>query len=406
MPTPKRLVHLDFHTSPEITGIGSRFDKKSFQNALREGHVESITVFDNIAMSALAVGNQTNDWDTKINRNYALFVENNYFRHIGYAYEYVEAIAPYSFDGKCAATLGIYPSTDRENYEANEGISTMLQEAQLDFDVVHDNNFSDFDTVIFPAGTRLDETGKAALAAYLHSGGKLLLEADALVENGSFALDLGFSYLGAPESDNDFLLSPTVTDAPVLCNHPAHRVRADGAECLAEVLPPYFNRTLRHYCGHKNTPHDKDAARLPAILRQGNVVYAAHPLSRQYFEYGSIYHKRIFLAALATLYTRPLLSVTGMMSGGRVSLIAQEKERRYALHLLYGVPTKRGNTEVIEDLPPVYNVGVTLRTEKKISRVALPLSGEELPFTREGELLQFRLPSFTCHTVITIEYKE
>ena len=44
------------------------------------------TVFDNIAMSALAVGNQTNDWATESNRNYALFVENNYFHHIGYDY--------------------------------------------------------------------------------------------------------------------------------------------------------------------------------------------------------------------------------------------------------------------------------------------------------------------------------
>ena len=42
---PKRLVHLDFHTSPAIDGIGSRFSKKNFQDALKTGHVESITVF-------------------------------------------------------------------------------------------------------------------------------------------------------------------------------------------------------------------------------------------------------------------------------------------------------------------------------------------------------------------------
>lgn len=42
---PKRQVHLDFHTSPDIKGIGSRFDKKQFQAALKEGNVDSITVF-------------------------------------------------------------------------------------------------------------------------------------------------------------------------------------------------------------------------------------------------------------------------------------------------------------------------------------------------------------------------
>lgn len=40
-----RQVHLDFHTSEKIEGIGKNFDKKQFQEALKTGHVNSITVF-------------------------------------------------------------------------------------------------------------------------------------------------------------------------------------------------------------------------------------------------------------------------------------------------------------------------------------------------------------------------
>jgi len=40
-----RQVHLDFHTSPHIPGIGEKFDKKKWQEALRIGHVNSITCF-------------------------------------------------------------------------------------------------------------------------------------------------------------------------------------------------------------------------------------------------------------------------------------------------------------------------------------------------------------------------
>lgn len=40
-----RQVHLDFHTSGEIPGVGSRFSKKDFQKALITGHVNQITVF-------------------------------------------------------------------------------------------------------------------------------------------------------------------------------------------------------------------------------------------------------------------------------------------------------------------------------------------------------------------------
>ena len=40
-----RQVHLDFHTSEKIPGIGSNFSKEQFQAALKTGHVNSITVF-------------------------------------------------------------------------------------------------------------------------------------------------------------------------------------------------------------------------------------------------------------------------------------------------------------------------------------------------------------------------
>lgn len=42
---PTRQVHLDFHTSPFIPGVGERFDKAQFQAALKEGNLNSITVF-------------------------------------------------------------------------------------------------------------------------------------------------------------------------------------------------------------------------------------------------------------------------------------------------------------------------------------------------------------------------
>ena len=40
-----RQVHLDFHTSEKINGIGSKFNKEQFQKALKVGHVDSITLF-------------------------------------------------------------------------------------------------------------------------------------------------------------------------------------------------------------------------------------------------------------------------------------------------------------------------------------------------------------------------
>lgn len=42
---PFRQIHLDFHTSEAIPGVGSEWDKAHFQQMLKLGHVSSITVF-------------------------------------------------------------------------------------------------------------------------------------------------------------------------------------------------------------------------------------------------------------------------------------------------------------------------------------------------------------------------
>ena len=42
---PYRQVHLDFHTSPAIAGIGAAFNKRQWQETLKRGHVNSITTF-------------------------------------------------------------------------------------------------------------------------------------------------------------------------------------------------------------------------------------------------------------------------------------------------------------------------------------------------------------------------
>lgn len=40
-----RQVHLDFHTSPAIPSVGERFSREQFAEALKRGHVNSITLF-------------------------------------------------------------------------------------------------------------------------------------------------------------------------------------------------------------------------------------------------------------------------------------------------------------------------------------------------------------------------
>ncbi|MHB1598285.1 MAG: alpha-amylase family protein [Acidimicrobiales bacterium] len=42
---PRRTVHLDFHTGPDIPAVGARFDADAFARTFRDAHVDSVTVF-------------------------------------------------------------------------------------------------------------------------------------------------------------------------------------------------------------------------------------------------------------------------------------------------------------------------------------------------------------------------
>ncbi|MDX6765227.1 MAG: alpha-amylase family protein [Candidatus Methylacidiphilales bacterium] len=43
--THQRQVHLDFHTSPHIPGVGAEFDARAFASTFKQSHVNSVTIF-------------------------------------------------------------------------------------------------------------------------------------------------------------------------------------------------------------------------------------------------------------------------------------------------------------------------------------------------------------------------
>ena len=42
---PLRTIHLDFHTGPDVPGVGADFDAEQFARTFKEAHVDSVTVF-------------------------------------------------------------------------------------------------------------------------------------------------------------------------------------------------------------------------------------------------------------------------------------------------------------------------------------------------------------------------
>ena len=327
------------------------------------------------------------------------------YRNIGEAYSYVEKIEDYCFDGNQTTRLGLYLSG---NEECDDGAEKLLLETQNDFDIVYMDNFEPFDVVVFPDCVKLTQEAAEKLKAYVAKGGKVLFTGESLIEDGKFILDIGADYKGAGKFKQDYVrvkeaVGKDMVTSPMLFYTSACKLENRSAEVLSEILTPYFDRTYGHYCSHRNTPYDKEKAPAPAAVRNGNIVYIGHKLCTMYKNFGSVYQKRYFRNCLDLLNDKKVLT-TEMMSGGRVSLIKQEDKNRYCLNMLYASPIKRGVIEVIEDLPVIYNIPVSIKVREEVSKVWQPVTGTEIPFTKTENGISFVVPELKCHNLVVIEY--
>ena len=329
------------------------------------------------------------------------------YENIGYAYSYLEKIAPYCYGGKYVTNIGVYFQKKNLDFD---GTVDILLENQIDFDYVVDGNFEKFDTVIFTDEAMPTDDELAKLKAYVENGGKVLFTGNALQNENGFAIDCGLKYVAGADRDQDYIRariseSDNLPKSPFLAYTPINKYENIDAEIFAEALIPIFSRTNAHFCGHKNAPYDKDAVPTPALARKGNVVFMAHKAGQMYKEYGCVAHRDYFISALKNLCGYKSLTTVNLGSCGRVTVIDQNNESRYCVNLTYAAPQKRGVAEIIDDILPLYNIPFALKTDKKVTRVYSPVTNEKIKFKQKDGVVSFVIPKIECHNTVVIEYK-
>ncbi len=330
------------------------------------------------------------------------FMEMATYENIGYAYNYLEKITPYVYGGKSTAKVGIYLGAF---HDENQGLSNILNENQIDYDIILNNNFEDFKTVIFPSECTLDADGEKALKKYLEKGGKLLFMGNSLVKDNEFIVDCGAKYIGHSNYDCDYIKLDTpeedIADAFILCNVVSYHAEVTDGTSYAKVLDPYFSRTYGHFFGHKNTPQNKDGKKYDAIVKKGNIVYVASPLCSNYATIGALMHKRIFMYALNLLQPELAFEIN-LGAQGRITM--SKKEDSYVLNMTYASPVKRGCAEIIDDIMPIYNIPVKVNIKEKVKRVYSPVENTDYAFTQNDDSVEFTIDKIHCHNVVVIEY--
>ena len=244
------------------------------------------------------------------------------------------------------------------------------------------------------------------------AGGKLLVIGEGILDSNkkNLILDIGASYIGPGEFDRDYLvigneLKEGLVTSPFLFYKPALRVKPNEAtQVLASIREPYFSRTYGAFTSHQNTPYKLSDASHPGIIQHNNILFIAHKLDEMYYKHGAYLHRDLFKNCLDKLEYNPMIEVD-LPSVGRISLLHQEDRKRFVAHLLYASPITRGECEVIEDLPSLFNTTVSVDLPEDIQRAILIPEMKELEISKSENRLIVTIPEFNCHSAISFEYE-
>lgn len=320
------------------------------------------------------------------------------YKVIGEAFKYIKDREELCLNSQSVGDLGIVLC---QSDSANEGVNAMLIEMQIDYTLVDENtDFSMLKCVIMPGKSNLSLKLKEKLNNYISGGGSVIAAGDALL---GYEIE-GLRYISPSKCDVDYLCGDLVGESPMVMHSLAHITSSDGFAELAKIREPYFNRTYEHFCSHLHSPYKTEYANYSAAVKKGNVVYVAHDIFSEYFEFGEAYVKNYFKRLLELTYTDGMAEIDGLMSSGRARLRVDRAKSKYLLHLLYAPVLKRGVSFVIDDIPPLSNIKVKLRLPEEIKNVSLQPEGIPLEFSKSGGEILFTLPKLKMHGIVVLEY--
>jgi hypothetical protein len=339
------------------------------------------------------------------------------YARIGEVYAEVERREPWCVDteplpeiGVIVATTGI-SSHEGQFSESDRGALHLLEQCKHQFEFIDAGaDLSPYRLVILPDEVPMNETLADKVRAYLASGGRLLVTGRSGLDEtaGDFFLarEMGVHYVGpAPFSPDYLVLEPGLADGVESMHHSCEergvQIRIDpGLQVLARSGVPYFNRTWEHFCSHQYTPmsHATDD---PLIVQNGDVIYCARPLFREYAVSSRRVHKQVLANCIQRLLPRARIGTHNLPSTAIVTVRRQSDD--LIVHVLHYVHQRRGKSlDVIEDVLPLHDVRLSVRTARAPSSVRLVPEGEPLEATWQDGYVHLALPRVDGYQIIRL----
>lgn len=291
--------------------------------------------------------------------------------------------------------------------DSGSGVCRIMLEGKYLFDVIDfESDLSKYKVIILPDVIRADIDFAKRLREFCDCGGKVLATGkSALYENSNeFCLNLGAEWIKENPYKPDYFRPlekiKDMGDTGYIMYGNGEKIRCIGNE-LGIRENPYFNRTRVHFCSHQHTPNSCEYG--GAGMTEGkDGIYIAWNIFADYAQSGELHLKQMAIFALDRLLDSAKTLKTNLPAQGIVTLMKQSD--RLICHLLYASPVKRGNgIEVIEDIVPIYNVELAVKTDRKINKVYLAPQKEDIDFTYDNGYISVKLAKIECHQMVVFE---
>lgn len=332
---------------------------------------------------------------------------------IGKVYSQIEAVEPWCTHASPVTEIAVL-SKEGGNPTSKSllGINRMLQECGYQFDILDLRmDFFKYKLLILPDEVPVDTALAKRLKSFVDLGGAVLASYRSGIDpdTGEFAPIFGISCKGPAPYSPDFIAPGNAVSA----NLPAKEyvmymqgmeVKAlPGTEILAMVNRPYFNRTWKHFMSHCHAPSTGEPV-YPGIIRNGNVIYFAHPVFSQYQNNAPSWCKQLVRNAINLLLPKPLLKHNGP-SSLFTSINEQLDKNRWVVHLLHYIPERRSDTiDVIEDVIPLHELRISIRCPRPVKTVTCVPEGQCLEFKQDNDYVTFDLPKLYGHQMVAIDF--
>ncbi len=270
-----------------------------------------------------------------------------------------------------------------------QGVLTALLDAQFPVEVLSEHHLtgrmSQYPLIVVSQQDSLSSAFRQELLDYARQGGNLLLIGVETTKN--FADELGIDLVGQATASSRWI---HYNDATMVLNELFQPVRTRaGTKPFGQINAHEYGETL------------PGIAASTVLSGKGKLMGVYADLSQNYIQHQSS-KARDFIATLAhTLLPNPVVTVTG---SHLVHVIANRLGNQLAINLI-NTGGRHADPRVFtyDEVPPISNLAITVRTANKPIRIVQQPENKVLPFTYQAGTATVTVPTLMIHSVLIVE---